>query len=125
MASEAAKAVALEVLDTVRKGKKPNKQEIQMKHGYTKASAIAMKATRTNTYKETINPVIKSYESIRNKILKEMEGRDVSYEQFGVLTKALNTTTHDIQLLSGGKTENVGLEADRETVLAVLKKAQG
>ena len=105
--SENARAVAREVIDTVRRGKKVNKQEIQQRHGYTASSAKAMKATRTQTYQNEIKPYVKRLEDFREKILTELETKDLTKVKFRELSESLNKTTHDIQLLSGGSTENV------------------
>ena len=125
MASEAGRQVALDVIEAVRKGEIPNKQEIQKRHGYSPKSAKSMKALETITYKETISPVVNSYEKIRGKILKELETRDITDEKFNELSSALKNTTHDIQLLSGGKTENIGIEEERTTLRAIIAELRG
>ena len=48
----------------------------------------------------------------------ELEAKDITKEEFTELAKTLKDLNHDIQLLSGGKTENIGLN---ELVVEVQK----
>jgi len=109
MASEAAKQVAQEVILTVGNGSIPNKEKIQLKHGYSKVSARKGKAIQTKTYKKELQPYVIRLEAFREKILTELEGKDLTKVRFKELNDALNKNTHDIQLLSGGSTENIGV----------------
>jgi hypothetical protein len=110
MASENAKAVADEVIQKVRKGEKVNMQDIQKKHGYSDRSAKSMKAKRTKTYKKAMSPILKRMEAHRRRIMNALDSKDLSKERFKDLSDALAKTTHDIQLLSGGKTSNDKVE---------------
>jgi hypothetical protein len=65
--SLSAEAVAHEVLDAIRQGKIPNKQKIQIKHGYSPASARAMKATRTESYQAILCPFVEQLARHREK----------------------------------------------------------
>jgi hypothetical protein len=60
MPSENAKAVAQEVIATVRKGEKVNKQKIQRRHCYSAKSGKSMKAFETKTYQEEIQPIVEA-----------------------------------------------------------------
>lgn len=105
MASENAKAVAKEVLDTVRRGEKVNYQKIQRKFGYSKRSAISMKVKETKTFQDIMNPVVEAMEKERNAILKALPKKRAS-AKYRDLIDAADKMTKNIQLLSGGRTSN-------------------
>lgn len=103
MPKESAIAVAQEVISEVRKGKIPNKQVIQRKHGYSASSARAMKATRTRAYKETMRPLLERLEEERDRAISMLKGR-ISKAKYRDLIDGLDKITKNIQLLSGGRT---------------------
>lgn len=103
--SRNAKAVAQEVIETVRKGKKVNFQEIQKKHGYSERSAKAMKATQTKSFKEEIDPVLDAMERERSAILKDLKNKR-SKAKYRDLIDGLDKLTKNIQLLGGKETGN-------------------
>jgi len=87
--------------------------------GYSEHTADTPKnITDTKSYKDIIKPVIDRYEKLRDRIIDEMnrKGRKLSKEKLIALTTALKNTTHDIQLLTGGKTENNGIGELAETL---------
>lgn len=102
--SLAAEEVAKEVIETVRSGKKPNLQKIQMSHGYSKSSARAMKATKTKSYNETMDPFLKSLIKIRDKAIKLMD-KKVQWAQYSDLRGTVDSFTKLIELLSGRPTD--------------------
>lgn len=107
MTSENAKAVAREVMDAVRKGKKVNKGEIIRKHGYTRAvSIMPQKVTDTKSYQEEIMPFVRKCERERDRLIAEMEKRDLTDVQYKDMNDCIDKLTKNIQLLSGGKTSN-------------------
>ncbi len=120
MASEHAKAVAQEVIEKARKGEKINKQEIQMKHGYSKTSAKSMKATITKTYKKTMKPIIKSLITERDRAIEEMKKKrkDAKYRD---LSDAVDKLTKVIQLLSGRATDRTEIFT-QEQIDAILNR---
>lgn len=105
MASEIAEAVAKEVIETVRKGKKPNLQEIQQRHGYSKQSAKSMMAKRTKTYKKAMLPFEALLKKEIDKIQQEMSSRDISEEKYKDLSEVLDKLYKNYQLATGGATE--------------------
>lgn len=107
MGSIAAKQVAQEVIKQVEKGGKHFITTIAPKKGYSIKTAESGKIQQTESYKSVINPFVARLEKHRTKILKAMEGKDLTKEQYKVLSESLTKVTHDVQLLSGGKTENV------------------
>lgn len=106
MASIAAREVAKEVLETVRQGKRPNLQKIQVKHGYTPKSAKAMRATSTKTYKTETKAVVSAMELERARIIKELGNKDLTKEKYRDLVDGLDKITKNIQLLNGGNTSS-------------------
>lgn len=106
MGSENAKAVAMETLDTIRKGLKVNKGKIIKKHGYSDSmSKKPKKVYETKACKEVIEPVVKRMERIRDKVIKALENRNLDKEKTAELNNLLKNLNHDIQLLNGGETE--------------------
>lgn len=107
MASDSAKAVAEEVIRKVGKGK-VNKKEIILKNGYSKTVANSpTKVTETKSYKTVILPFLKRLETHREKVIAAMEAKDLTKEQYKTLNDGLAKLNHDIQLLSGGSTEDI------------------
>jgi hypothetical protein len=106
MASENAKAVAREVIETVRKGKKVNKGAIIRKHGYAKSvSVMPQKVTETKSYKEEIAPIVLAMEQERDAAIKAMKKKR-SKAKYRDMVDAVDKLTKNIQLLTGGKTSN-------------------
>ena len=112
MPSENARAVANDVIAAVGKGRKVSIRKIARNRGYSPSVADnPKKITKTKTYRETLAPVLDRYERLRDRILKAIEGKDLSKERFKDLGEELAKVTHAIQLLSGGATANVALHA--------------
>ena len=109
MASIAAKAVAEEVLETMRKGKIPSVLKIAPKHGYSVNTANAGLVQKTKTYQAVMSPVVTRMEKERDRLLASMEKDNLSYVEYSDKTKALDTLTKNIQLLSGGSTANIAI----------------
>ena len=102
-----ARAVAKDVINTIREGKKVVLKDIALKHGYSESSANQHAPMQTRAYKEELSKAVASMEGIREKILSALNDKDMSKEKMFDLTKLLQTVNHDIQLLSGKSTENV------------------
>src|SRR3990167_8274628 len=108
MSSEAAEAVAIDVLKKVRIGQIPNKGKIIKKHGYSETvSKSPTKVTKTKSYLKITLPYAQRLQKHQEKILKAMEGKNLSYEEYKTLTDSLSKVTHDVQLLTGGATEHL------------------
>ena len=111
MASQNAQAVAKDVIETIGKHRKVSLRKIIKNRGYSQHTADNPKlVTETQTYKKETKPFLKRLEGMRDKILNAMEVKDVTKEQFEVLSRSLERTTHDIQLLSGGATEQINVK---------------
>lgn len=107
MASVAAAKVAQEVLGTLGTKKRPNITKIAIKNGYTPKTANSGAVQATKTYKRIVLPYAQRLQKHQEKILKAMEAKDLSYEDYKTLTDSLAKVTHDVQLLTGGSTANV------------------
>ena len=106
MASEAAQAVAHEVLRQVEKGGKAFITTIAPKKGYAFETARSGKIQKTKAYQAVIRPVVKKMIIQREKALARMD-KTVGTAKYRDATEAVAKLTKDIQLLSGGATENV------------------
>lgn len=101
------KAVARDVIDHVRRGKKVNMQVIQKAHGYSESSAIAMKATKTKGYQEEMSSFVDEMARLRDKTIKALHSKDLDQAKIFDLNMLLRNLNHDIQLIQGKSTENV------------------
>lgn len=113
--SENAAAVAKEVVEKVRKGEKVVYGKIMKKHGYSHhTSKQPDKVRKTTSFKEVIDPVVAGMTKARNALITELtrKGRIRTYkkEKLIFLSTTLKNLTHDIQLLTGGQTENTGID---------------
>lgn len=110
MGSIDAKNVAKEVLETIGTDKKVSLRKIIKKNGYSQHTADnPLLVTETKSYKEVIDPIVERWRKERERITLAMEGKDLSKEQYKTLADSLDTITKNIQLLTGGKTENNGI----------------
>lgn len=111
MGSIDAENVAKEVVETLGSGKKVILGEIIRKNGYADNTADNPKnITETESYKRIINPVVDEWIEERNRLTKELKTRDLKGERYETVMKSIDLITKNIQLLSGGKTENIGLD---------------
>jgi len=106
--SENAMAVAKEVIETVRKGKKVNKGDIILNHGYAESISLApTKVTETKSYQSVMNPFVEELITERNRAIKAMKLKDLDQVAYDKLSKVVDELTKNIQLLSGKETEKV------------------
>lgn len=110
MASIAAKLVAKDVSESIRKGKRPNLGKIAIKNGYSESTSKSPTIiTETKSYKEEIEPIIVQLEKERQRIIKALANKDVDLERYATLTDSMDKITKNIQLLSGKETERQGV----------------
>lgn len=101
-------------------------KDVLAKRGYGPSVQKApTEVTNSLGYKEVMGAYTKRLEEHRNKILAAMENADLESEDYRTLVDALSKVTHDHQLLTGGKTENVGVENDRQTLALILADLRG
>ncbi len=107
MSSIAAQEVGKEVLETVRKGKRPILGKIIRKKGYAlTTSTVPTQVTRTKSYKEVVKPVLERYLKEEQRLLEAVEKKNLKKEQYRILIDSLDKVRKQIQILSGGRTGN-------------------
>lgn len=117
MASIAAKEVAKEVIQNVRKGVRPVLGKIIPKHGYAPSIAThPKKVTGTKSYQEEIAPVVDGLVKERDRAIQAMSTKDLDEVAYDKLSKVIDELTKNIQLLTGGRTETFGIEGLREEI---------
>jgi hypothetical protein len=106
MASEAAKAVAHEVIKTVESGGRPVITTIAPKKGYSRRTAASGKIQKTKSYRAEIAPLVQRLEEERDAVIKRMKAVR-GKAKYRDLVDSVDKLTKNIQLLSGRATENV------------------
>ncbi len=105
MGSVNARNVALEVLETVRKGKKVKLGKIIKNNGYAETtSTVPSQVTNTKSYKTVVKPIVDLLEIERRAIIKRLP-KVRSKAKYRDLIDGLDKTTKNIQLLNGGVTD--------------------
>jgi hypothetical protein len=117
--------VARDVIAKLEKGEKVTMREVIRANGYSQNTANNPKnVIERPAYQEEMNNYTQRLERERTRVIAAMEKKDLNTEQYRTLTEATTKFTHDIQLLTGGKTENVGVDKDRETLKAIVAAIQ-
>ena len=115
MASRNAKNVALEVLESIGKGKKINLGEIARKKGYAQNTSDNPKLiTETKSYQDIVEPFLEKMIKERDRIIQAMEEKDLTKVQYQHLAEVADKFTKNIQLLGGKPTENNKFEISWE-----------
>lgn len=113
--------VARIIKEKIKNGEKINLKEILASQGYAPSvQNNPSNVTERDSFKAEMDPFVNRLQKHREKVIQAMEGKDLNAEQYRTLTDANARLTHDIQLLTGGKTENVGLEEDRKVLVGIL-----
>lgn len=108
MASINAQKVALRVKEKVSKGEKVNLGQLVIEQGYSKhIKRQPSKVTKTKSYQAIIVPFINRLEQHRDKLINELNARDLTKEEYRTLSESLDRMTKSINLLSGKATENI------------------
>lgn len=108
MASEAAKAVAHEVIRQVESGGRPVITKIAPRKGYSPRTAHSGKIQKTASYQSVIKPLVQRLEEERDAVVDRMKAtRDKA--KYRDLIDGLDKITKNIQLLTGGSTANVAI----------------
>lgn len=119
-----AKAVAKEVIEKVKSGKRVSVGKIMEKHGYSPSTAKNPKqVTEQQSYKEEIDPFLQKLIEERDAIIEAMPGKR-GRANYMVLSIALQGIVKNVELLSGKPTErNDSLsDEDRAALDAILRK---
>lgn len=113
MGSLNAEAVAKEVVQTIRKGKKVVLGKIIEKRYSKSVSKSPTKVTETKSYKNVMKPIVEQLEIERQAIIDRLS-KVRSKAKYRDLIDGLDKTTKNIQLLNGGKTSNEGIQISWE-----------
>ena len=107
--SIAAEQVGYDVLESVRRGKRPNLGKIILKRGYAlTTSTVPSQVTKTKSYQGVIKPFVEQLEIERNRAIAAMKGK-ISKAKYRDLTDAIDKLTKNHQLLTGGATQNIAM----------------
>ena len=113
MGSISATQVGYKVLDSLRKGKRPNLGKIIKESGYaTTTSTVPTQVTNTKSYKKVVAPFVQKLEIERQRAIDAMKGK-ISKAKYRDLTDAIDKLTKNHQLLTGGATANVAMGVKR------------
>lgn len=124
--SESARAVARDVNEHVAQGKLVVMGEIMKKHGYSPSQQKNPRfIMKTQSYIEETQSYADQLNQHRAKVLKAMSKKNLDKEEYKVLADAQAKLTHDVQLLTGGKTENVAVQEDKLTLMAIVAEIRG
>ena len=86
------------------------------------------KLTRSKGYKELMKPVVEQMEEERQRAINLLK-KKISKAKYRDLTDGIDKLTKNIQLLSGGKTENFGFvklnEYSNEELAKLAKESSG
>lgn len=101
MATQRQKEAVIAIVENGR-----NKGQALVKAGYSPNTAKApTKVTESKGFKEEMKPVLDRLIIERDRAIKAMKGK-ISKAKYRDLTDATDKLTKNIQLLSGGKTDN-------------------
>lgn len=110
MASEDAKNVAKEVLETIGKNKKVKLGEIIRKNGYSPKTSLTPKlVTETKSFQETVEPIVNQMIKERQRLMKAIASKSLNKVAYKDSVNSLDTLTKNIQLLSGRATDRTTL----------------
>lgn len=121
MPSENARAVALEVSETVRKGKKVVLGKIIAKRYAKSTSQRPKQVTETKSYKEAMKPLIDRLEEERNAIIERLK-KTRTKAKYRDLIDGLDKVTKNIQLLSGKPTDRTDLTLTDEQRRKIIRR---
>lgn len=122
--SNSARAVAHEVIERVRKGKKVSVRAIAIRRGYSPSSASSNKVQNTKSYQEVIQPVIAQMERERQRAIDLMP-KASKKAKYRDLVDATDKLTKNIQLLHGRSTSNVAISMRNYTDAELERIATG
>lgn len=108
MASDRARQVARDVIKNLRNPTVTEKYKKDILKKYKYAESVQDHpdiVTKTKSYQEEVRPILKRLEGLRDKVIVEMESKDITKEQFSELAGVLRGLNHDIQLIGGNPTE--------------------
>lgn len=108
------------------KGKPKTLGEMIIEAGYSEASATNPKLIITEEMQDKINPIISKMEEVRLRALNRITDEKLDASSAKDNASIADIMTKNSQLLSGGKTENIGVESglseeEKKALLALIK----
>lgn len=111
--------MALDVSETIRKGKKVKLGEILLKNGYSLRTSLRPSlVTETKSYQSIMKPLAQQLKSEIDRLALEISSRDISKERYEILAKSLDILNKNYQLATGGLTENTKVSFEISEKLA-------
>lgn len=110
-----------------RKGKRKSLGEMMIEAGYSEESAKNPKMIITEEMQEKINPVIEKMEEVRLRALNRITDEKLDKSSAKDNASIADIMTKNSQLLSGGKTENIGVtnllsDEEKQSLKKLLNK---
>src|SRR3990167_7998117 len=122
MGSENAELVAKDVISKVRKGEKIVLGKIIKNRGYSEGiSKQPSRVKNTKSYQRVIKPLVDRLEEERNAIIERLKVTR-NKAKYRDLIDGFDKVTKNIQLLTGGVTENVGLDGLKQSLQQLSEK---
>jgi len=119
--SENAKAVARDVSENIRQGKKVILGKIAKKRGYADSTTKKPKLiTSTKSYQKEIKPFVNQLEKESQRLLNAIKKKKLNKLQYEAAVRSLDILTKNVQLLSGKPTENVKNILTKEQVDEII-----
>lgn len=101
-------AVANEVKETLENGSKIVLKDIIKKHGYSDAIAtVPNKVTNTDSYQKAITIHTEKMNEHREKLLQAMMNKDLSKEDYRILSEGYDRMNKNYLLATGKATDNI------------------
>lgn len=125
MPSTNAIMVANDVKEAIRKHEKVHLGNILRNRGYSESVSLQPTlVTRTKSYRSVMQPYITRLTAERNRLLRELESRDLSTEDYRIVSEAFDRLNKNLLLAEGKATENIAttievVDYSRTTVLPV------
>lgn len=77
---------------------------------HNKGSRLLLNATIKEAIEEVREPIIEQLKEEIQRLVNELKLRDLTKEEYSNVVRAIDVLQKQVQLLSGGKTENIGVE---------------
>lgn len=114
-----AKIVAQDVQRAILKGDVPAMGKIVAKRGYSSSTIKHPKrVTETDSYKEEMYNFVQQLERQRDRALQALADKDLTEEDVKTLTDVIDKLNKNVQLATGGNTENIGINLEISEVIA-------
>ncbi len=126
VSNERPRRVARKVITALQMGEKPMIGKILASEGYSPSvQKSPTQVTKSPAFKDEFDSYVARLEKERTRVLGAMEKKPLDEVDYKDLVEAGKKMTHDVQLLTGGRTENRGVEEDRNTLVMIMREIRG